>query len=299
MKKLSFVLATLSTSTFALHAQKSEDQKAIKDMCGCYEVEFNFAETFKHPKDPATYVPSKDKHEKAYEWVQLIEDQPNKISMQHLLLVGKDMVIKHWRQDWLFQNTNFYDYQGFNNWKFVKQSPEQVKGQWTQKVYEVSDEPRYEGSATWARIDGRTFWHSTANAPLPRREYTTRKDYNITSRMNEHEIVATGWIHNQDNKKIVRGTDGSSYVLAEEKGYNTYTKVDDSKCKKAQEWWVANEGFWSKVRSKWNAEFAKNKDITLQPKVNGASLFVALEKLKTTASQEEISNIIDQYIVKK
>ncbi len=74
----------LSVST---NAQKTEDEKAIKAMCGCYEIKFNFAETFKYPKDTANYKASKVKHETALEWAELIEDEPGKKSIQHLLIV--------------------------------------------------------------------------------------------------------------------------------------------------------------------------------------------------------------------
>lgn len=53
------------------------------------------------------------------------------------------MIVKHWRQEWLFENSIFYDYNGFNDWK-LKILLGQVKGQWTQKVYEVDDKPRYQ-----------------------------------------------------------------------------------------------------------------------------------------------------------
>lgn len=296
MKKVTLMLA-LGVAV-SVGAQKLEDQKAIKSMCGCYEVKFNFAETFKYSKDLENYVPSMDKHETALEWVQAIEDQPQKISLQHLLLVGNNTVIKHWRQDWLFQNTKLYDYNGFNDWKVVNLKPSDVKGQWTQKVYEVSDEPRYEASASWANVDGRTFWNSTANAPLPRREYTKRDDYNITLRNNTQEITKNGWIHDQDNKKIIRSAEGKDVVLAEEKGYNTYTKVADEKCKVAQEWWAKNQDFWKKVCAKWQVEFDKNQNIKLKNMVNDQPLFVHLSKLKTNASQEEINTIIDLFIIR-
>ena len=224
----------LSVST---NAQKTEDEKAIKAMCGCYEIKFNFAETFKYPKDTANYKASKVKHETALEWAELIEDEPGKKSIQHLLIVGKGMIVKHWRQDWLFENTKFYDYNGFEDWKFKTVSKNKVAGQWTQNVFEVDDKPRYTGSSTWLHVDGRTFWENITNAPLPRREYTQRSDYNITKRTNVHEIVKNGWIHDQDNDKIIRDEKGNDYLLAQEKGHNTYTKVDDSKCEAAQKWW--------------------------------------------------------------
>ena len=278
-------------------AQKTEDEKAIKSMCGCYEVKFNFAETFSYPKDKTKYTPSEVKHETALEWAQLVDDEQNKISIQHLLIVGKDMIVKHWRQDWLFENTNFYDYNGFNDWKFVAYPKEKVKGQWTQKVYEVDDKPRYEGSASWIHVDGRKFWENKTNAPLPRREYTERDDYNITKRLNDIEIVGNGWIHNQDNDKIVKDEAGNEYILAQEKGYNTYTKVDDSKCELAQKWWQENKDLWKKVRQKWDVEFAKNKNLKLKEKHEGKPLYVHLQALKKEATQAQINSIIESFII--
>lgn len=297
MKKTLKTISLLLTSFIS--AQKTEDQKAIKSMCGCYEVQFNFAETFKYPKDETSYKPSPIKQEKALEWIELIEDQPNKLSLQHLLIAGNDLVIKHWRQDWLYENTDFYDYNGFNDWKYKKRSKDEVKGQWTQKVYEVDDSPRYEGSASWIHTDGRHFWENTTNAPLPRREYTQRKDYNITKRTSVHEITNFGWIHDQDNAKTIREENGNEYVIAKEKGQNTYKKVDDSKCAPAQKWWNENKDYWSKVRVKWNDEFAKNKDLKLKKDVDGKQLYMYLQSMKKDASQSEINAVIEQFIRSK
>jgi len=76
MKKyLVLVVVFLSVKTLA---QKKEDEQAIKAMCGCYEIKFNFAETFAYPRDTVNYKASKVKHETALEWAELIEDEPGK-----------------------------------------------------------------------------------------------------------------------------------------------------------------------------------------------------------------------------
>ncbi len=279
-------------------AQDGKDVKAIKAMCGCHEVKFSFAETFSYPKDSTEeYKPSKVKHEYGLEWVQLVEDRSDKIVLQHLLVVGEDMVIKHWRQDWLFENTDFYTFDGFDEWKFNLLDKKQVKGQWTQKVYQVDDSPRYEGTASWIHKDGRHFWESTSYAPLPRREYTMRTDYNLMKRVSVHEIVKNGWIHDQDNDKIVADENGNYYLLAQEKGTNTYTKVDDSRCVAAQNWWKENQALWEKVRTKWNVEYGKNKHMKLKEKVDGNPLYRYLFKLDPNATQQEVDEVINRYIV--
>lgn len=278
--------------------KKEKDIQAIKGMCGCYEVKFNFAETFSYVDDE-NYVPSPVKRTGGLEWVQLVEEDDHNIVMQHLLVVGHEdqqHVIKHWRQDWSYENRDFYMYNGDNQWLYEKKSKKEVVGQWTQKVYQVDDSPRYEGSATWVHADGKSFWENTTHAPLPRREYTIRADYNITVRQNRHEITPEGWIHDQDNKKLLR-ENGKDQLIAEEKGYNTYTKVDDGKCAAAREWWAANQNMWESVRDSWASIFAQRKDLTLKPKVENKRLYEHLFSMDPAeAKKQEISKVITDFV---
>ncbi len=302
MKQLSLLAAVVLTSIFTLNAQnkKSQDQKAIKDMCGCYEVTFNFAETFEYSND-STYVPSETKIEKGLEWVGLVEDTDNKIAMQHLLIVGRPdspYIVKHWRQDWEFENTNLYEYNHDNQWNFVSLPKNAVKGQWTQKVFQVDDSPRYEGSASWVHVDGKSYWENTTSAPLPRREYTTRSDYNVTIRTNRHEITKDGWIHDQDNDKVIRENGKDDILLAKEKGYNTYVKVDANRCKAAQTYWTENQNKWALVRNKWNDVFARNKNLSLEEKVDNKDLFKFLSDKEKYQTAEEINTVIESFVKK-
>ena len=302
MKQLVQLTILIFAFSFSSNAQnnKKQDQKAIKDMCGCYEVTFNFAETFEYSED-STYVPSKTKHDKGLEWVQLVEDESDKISMQHLLIVGskeQPYIVKHWRQDWEFENTDLYEFDHNNKWTFVSLPKKEVKGQWTQKVFQVDDSPRYEGSATWVHVDGKSYWESTTSAPLPRREYTKRSDYNVTLRTNRHEIVENGWIHDQDNDKIIRENAKEDVVLAQEKGHNTYVKVEDSKCVAAQDYWKKNEAKWALVRAKWDEVFARNKDLVLEEKVDNKVLYKYLFDKEKYQTAEEINPVIESFVKK-
>ncbi len=299
MKRLTLLPLLFLTFSIIGNAQKKkeQDQNAIKDMCGCYEVTFNFAETFQYSKD-SLYKPSESKVAKGLEWAQLVEDEDNKISIQHLLQVGrpdKPSIVKHWRQDWLFENTNFYMFNGDNHWNFVTKSSEEVKGQWTQKVYQVDDSPRYEGSSTWVHVDGKSYWENTTDAPLPRREYTKRNDYNVTVRGNRHEITNIGWVHDQDNKKVIREKGKDDTVLAEEKGYNTYVKVEDSKCKAAQDWWKENNKKWALVRDKWTKVYNRNTDLALQAKVENKALYKYLFS-EYYSKKKKINKIIESFV---
>lgn len=292
-----FAILAVGTAMFA-QAQSQQDVKAIKAMTGCYDVSFNFAETFAHQKD---YEKKKNYRSGALEWITVAEENPKKIELQHILIVnpqgsGKDAIVKHWRQDWIYENTNLHVFDKGSSWKFKKLSPESVKGQWTQIVYQVDDAPRYSSTGTWIHTDGRTYWESSADAPLPRREYTTRKDYNVMVRGNHQEIYDWGWMHDQDNKKVLRKDGVADEVIVEEKGKEYYKKVDDAKCVIAKNYWNEYAPLWKTVRQTWDEELAKNKDLSVTPNVEDIFLYKDLMEL-TPKQNKEAKELVKKYIV--
>ena len=301
MKKiiLSIIAIGFMIAVSAQSKKQAKDLEAIKQMCGCFEVTFNFSETFNYSND-SLYRPSKNKVSKALEWAALVDNENDKISIQHILQVGnpaKPMIVKHWRQDWLFENRNFYMYNTENDWTFEKKRKKDVTGQWTQKVFQVDDSPRYEGSGTWVHIDGKSYWENITPAPLPRREYTTRSDYNLTMRGNRQEIKDFGWVHDQDNDKIIRENGKQDVLIAKEKGYNTYTRVDDSRCAAAANWWDVNTNKWATVRLKWEEIYNREKDLSLEAKVNNMALYKHL--FDDAITQEEQINLLIESFVKQ
>ena len=286
----------LTTSIYSQNKKKT-DKDAIKKMCGCFEVTFNFAETFKYSKNDE-YSPSKNYSTSGLEWAQLVKDSKNNIIIQHILLVGnptKPYIMKHWRQDWLYENKDFYIYDSNNKWTYKKKNKTQVKGQWTQKVYQVDDSPRYEGSASWVHVDGKSFWENKTSAPLPRREYSKRNDYNVLLRGNRQEITKKGWVHDQDNFKIIREKGKKDEIIAMEKGINNYLRVNEKKCQAAKEWWEKNSKKWSDVRNSWNKVFSKNKDISLKSEVKETKLYEYLFSDKMN-NKNEMEKVIFSFI---
>ena len=295
----SFLLKTVFVlMAINLNAQSKlkKDIASIKQMCGCFEVTFEFSETFIYSKD-SLYQPSKNKTDRGLEWAQLVVDEKDRITIQHILQVGDSSdpyIVKHWRQDWLYQNQEFYFFDGDNNWKYVKVPKEDVKGQWTQKVFQVDDSPRYEGSSSWVHIDGKSYWENYTDAPLPRRERTIRSDYNVLNRGNRHEIKEIGWVHDQNNKKIVR-SENKDLVIAMEKGYNTYRRVEDEKCSAASNWWEENNEKWELVRLKWDEVFSRNRQLSLKSQVDDKPLFMYLFT-DDYNDKNTIESIIDTFV---
>lgn len=297
MKKHIAILASVfSLFTMSAQSKKSQDTEAIKKMCGCYEVMFKYTETFAPEID---YEKKLDYSATALEWAKLIEDENGKLSIQHLLIVGDNMIIKHWRQDWLYENKDVFTYKKDNTWTFNQLKEEEVKGQWTQKVYQVDDSPRYSGSATWVHYDSKNYWESDTDAPLPRREYSKRDDYNVMIRGNRQEVLNGGWIHEQDNDKIIREANMEDVLLTQEKGYNIYKKIDDSKCKAAEDWWSENQKLWKKVRGVWDEVFDRQGDLAFRTIVDSIPMHKHFYKLDNKSSKKEIRTLIDKFIITK
>lgn len=299
-------ISTLLLLSANVFAQKSQDVQAIKGQCGCHEVTFEYAETFAPKKD---YKFHDRKKTGGLEWVFVDEESKDKVVIQHLLVVGDTMIIKHWREDWQYENTDLLAYQKEMDWKPLVLSKDQVKKQWTQKVFEVNDAPRYEGTAQWIHANGKHYWENTTDAPLPRREYTTRSDYNVLRRTNHHEITDNGYIHEQDNDKVIRSAQGDE-VLVKEKGLNIYSKTDDSKCKIASEWWAKNRAYWVDVRNVWGQILAQNKGLSLKSKSeDGKMMWKELDDLvedfkkknvtDSNARQTAIRTVINKYLNNK
>ena len=291
----------ISFSFVSSQSKLKKDTNAIMKMCGCFEVTFNFSETI-NLNNRENYKPSEDyQTSPVYELAIPIKQDKNHISIQHILQVGDDnyrSIVKHWRQDWLYQNKNLYIYEKDNKWNYKKLNKSNYKGQWTQKVYQVDDSPRYEGSSSWVHVDGKSFWENTTPAPLPRREFSKRKDYNVLLRSNRHEITNYGWFHGQNNEKVDRINSIEEEVLAFEVGYNYYKRVANDKCRYAKEWWLENEKKWEIVRNIWTEIYSQNKNLSLKSEYNGKRLYEYLLFSNEYNDYSEIDKLISSYIIK-
>lgn len=228
-----------------------QDREAILAMAGEYRVSFNFIETISYTEG---YEPKERKESGGNEVVRVIEDRGDFISLQHMLVVGSDhgeMVVKHWRQDWQYEPERVFEFIGGNAWRMRDTDPEAVAGKWSQSVYQVDDAPRYAAIAAWEHEDGLSEWTAPRTwRPLPRRDATTRDDYDVVNAINRHAITPDGWVHEQDNEKLV--LQGDDHVLVREIAYNVYRRFDGYNVAAADEYWAETRDFWADVRAEWD-----------------------------------------------
>jgi hypothetical protein len=252
------------------------DRRAILAMAGPYRVSFDFLEVVRF--DPAL------KQDAPYqswgtEYVFVAENRPDFIALQHVLAMrvqqadgkaGEPMVVRHWRQEWRYEADRLLAYQGQNAWAPREVPAAQRKGSWVQSVYQVDDSPRYAARGRWEHSEGMSTWISDETwRPLPRREFSVRKDYEVLVGTNRHTITSTGWVQEENNLKLALG-DG--HYLSREYGVARYERIRDFDFSPAEKYFNATEPFWAEVRAAW-AELAKSR-FTLKTQPDQGQLFM-------------------------
>ncbi len=249
------------------------DRRAILAMLGEYEVRFEFAETVVLQPD---YQRRQIKTTGGDETVVLVSDDGRRISLQHLLVAGGH-VVKHWRQDWEYEAPRRLEFSEDQTWRLREIPTQKTRGAWTQCVYEVSDAPRYCGTGRWQYKGETATWTSDATwRPLPRREYTVRKDYNAVAAINRHSIVPGGWTHEQDNTKVVRDGEQLRQELVREFGFNDYRRTTRVDFTPAYDYWKATAPYWARVRAEWDARLAAGHGLRLNTAIDGMALIEPL-----------------------
>jgi hypothetical protein len=272
----SVALATTSSNV-------DKDREAIRQFAGCYEVSFDFAETFGFDPGYKIHAPH---HSKGLEWITVDEDTPQRLSLQHVLVTSVGPM-KHWRQEWIYEGDSLLQFRGNGTWEKVSISRQESAGRWIQRVFQVDDSPRYECSAPWVQWGTTRYWECQSWSPLPRREFSKRSDYNVLDRRNRQELTSYGWIHEQDNVKLIVA-DGKQTPIAKEKGENTYRKVDDKRCLSAKNFWTENRAIWHAILHVWHDLYARESKIQIVKPAGQPPLFEALFDLADRAAQQKM-----------
>lgn len=291
------------------------DRKAILAMAGAYRTSFEFLETVGYTPE---FVPSRPYQSWATEYVYVVEDSKEFISLQHIMVmffmnddkVSGPVVMKHWRQDWQYQKRELLTYVGRGKWKKQAHSPSAVRGTWAQAVYQVDDSPRYESFGQWQHFPNFSTWQSAQTwRPLPRREHSVRNDYQVLEGYNRHTITPDGWVHEQENYKVKLNEKGdlaeSMPYLAKELGLNRYTRITGFDFSAGDQYWRQTGPFWREVRRQWDALIEQHPAFELRKAVDGNPLHRPLFEYAQNFSKAEadradrefIAQLLAEYVV--
>jgi hypothetical protein len=265
------------------NSKKEKDRLAILSQIGDYQVHFEFVETMSF----TDRKPDKPYYSWATEYIFPLVDEPDRIVLQHILVMrnldqdGKIMdphVVKHWRQDWTYQDPVRLDYRGHNQWKKTQLNKRDVKGLWAQAVYQVDDSPRYKSLGVWEHDQGFSRWTGEKiGRPLPRREATVRSDYHLMRGRNIVTVTPSGWVHEQDNDKVEVDSQALNpkSIVAREVGLNRYIKIKDFDFNPGKQYWNQTKAYWGLVRKEWDRIISSNQSFALKSKVDDNKLYQA------------------------
>ena len=269
------------------------DRERILAMAGDFKVTFNMQEATAWMEG---YEPIDAKVSGGHESVRVIEDTGTRIVLQHLLVVGSDenpYVIKHWRQDWEYEPEAILTYEGGDSWEITPVPEAMRKGRWSQTVFQVDDSPRYAGWGQWEVTNGVTRWRSNwTTRPLARRDATRSPIYDRYVGINRHQLTPNGWIHWQDNTKMMPAEDGSGELVPVVQEYvlNTYERFDDYNVSAAESYWDKTAAYWQAVRAKWGEVAETTGGIRVAQEANyGTDIAAELLQLADAVKNGETS----------
>lgn len=260
------------------------DRAAILSLAGEYRVSFHFLETLGLTE---TFRPDRPYHSWTTERVHLVEDTGKRISLQHTLemyfleddgKVSEPSLVKHWRQDWTYEDREILAYLGDSTWEKRTVGNDEVKGAWSQAVFQVDDGPRYETLGRWEHRGNLSCWTSDSFLrPLPRREHSVRKDYEVLDGFHRIVLTPTGWLHEQHAWKRVAGEAAKDATapafLAAEIGLDRYERITAPELTASRDYWEKTEPYWAIVRRVWGETFAASDRFQLKDKVGGEPLY--------------------------
>lgn len=266
---------------------RERDRRAILAMAGIFRTSFEFIEVMGFRPD---FTPDRPYQSWGTEWVYVLHDEPTFVSLQHLLVMSIQkpdgtiqgpFVTKHWRQDWRYEDRDLLVYRGRNRWTHQRLSATEVRGTWSQSVSQVDDSPRYASFGRWEHRGNVSTWRSGETwRPLPRREFSVRKDYDLLIGTNRHTITPTGWVQEEENLKVRLG-DGATWAAAEpvaskEIGLNRYERLRDFDLQAGEAYRERTAAFWEMVRAAWAEQAAAGPVLQLKGAADQDHLFVPL-----------------------
>jgi hypothetical protein len=266
-------------------APQERDRRAILAMAGSYRVAFDFLEIASFTGDGSRPRPYQSW---GTEKVYVDRNEPGYVSLVHILemrvvdaegKVSEPMVTKHWRQDWRYEPEHVIENVDGIRWRRRDLSLAERHGAWSQTVYQVDESPRYGSTGKWEHNASFSTWLSGETArPLPRREWSVRKDYQVLYGTNRHTIGPLGWIQEENNLKRTVGAAPLPYV-GREYGVARYERLEGAGFKAADAYYEATREYWDVVLDVWAGIWRTRREVEVTANSDQSGAFATLFEL--------------------
>lgn len=270
----------------------ARDRAAILSLAGVYEVTFRYEEVAALRSGYELAAPQRSS---AREWIFVVEDQGDRIVLQHLLLIGEPaLVVKHWRQDWQHAPATALQYVDAQIWRHGAFALAGMPGVWTRSVMEVDDGPAYTNWGRWSHAETMnaesnyttapdtqgspvsntangigSIWTSVTPvlAPLPRREASRQNDYEVLWVEDEIALTPQGWAQQQSLTKSVFVP--TVPPLVRESGLVSYQRSETLDVAAARAYWNQVGPYWAEARAAWGQALRSRRDLKVFAEANG------------------------------
>lgn len=262
-------------------ADVERDRRAILAMAGGFRVNFDFLEIAAFTGDGSRPRPYQSW---GTERVFIDRDEPRRVSLVHILemhIVGADgkpmppMVTRHWRQEWTYEPAHLVEYQGGNRWTRRTLPESERKGRWSQVVYQVDESPRYGALGRWEHSASFSTWISGDTArPLPRREWSVRRDYDLLRGTNRHTVLPTGWLQEENNLK--EASAAAMPFVGREYGVARYERIGGELFTEAGKYYTSTRDYWREVLAVWDEMWAAGGPVVLKANSDQSGAYAEL-----------------------
>ena len=301
----------------------ARDRSAILGLAGVFDVDYRYEEVVALREG---YTPALPQKARAREVVLVAEDTPDRIVLQHLLLIGDPaLIVKHWRQDWRHAPSTALQYVDDQIWRRAPFPQAGSEGVWVRSVFEADGAPTYSNWGRWSHPaepadpataeaspvvgsepaapeddveEAEVRWSSLTPvlAPLPRRESARRGDYEVMWVGDEITLTPSGWSQQQSLTKSVFVP--TVPPLVRESGSVTYRRLEQDSAATAEVYWQNVGPYWAVTREAWAEVFRSRRDVKIFDQVNGAprwrSVFAVVEAAASAGQPvEEIRQALD------
>lgn len=266
-------------------AARERDRRAILAMAGSYRVTFDFLEVASFAGDGARPRPYQSW---GTEKVYVDRNEPGFISLVHILEMrvldqhgkaSEPMVTRHWRQDWRHEPEQVIEYAGGERWRRRALTAAERGGTWSQQVYQVDESPRYGSIGRWEHNAAFSSWISGDTArPLPRREWSVRKDYQLLTGTNRHTIGPHGWLQEENNLKRA-ASDAALPFVGREYGVARYERLKQADFSAADAYYQQTRDYWDAVLEVWGEVWARQREVALKASSDQSGAFAGLFEL--------------------
>jgi hypothetical protein len=144
-------------------------------------------------------------------------------------------------------------------------------------VYQVDESPRYGALGRWEHNASFSSWISGETLrPLPRREWSVRKDYQLLAGTNRHTILPRGWLQEENNLKQASGA--AQPFVGREYGVARYERLKDADFTAADQYYRDTREFWDEVLRAWTLVWEARRAVQMANSDQSGS-FAALFEL--------------------